>query len=232
MEATEFLLKLAHYFPYYVALVLVPMIVRTILEDLILGIRAEYFETHLRLHVSYEEAFKTFVLVSLYFPLFEELVFRALPLNLFGLPGLVIGSAIWVLMHPAWQLQYLSELPLSKKLAFTATCTLYYSLNAIFYAIVWLNGDGLVALAYHMIHNTWIQAVILAREIELPQIPTPWKKNKYRYVKPIATEIPRPTRRGENSNTELTFVVKRGMRSLEEELEEPQETLIFVKKEG
>ncbi|HID41660.1 MAG TPA: CPBP family intramembrane metalloprotease, partial [Pyrodictium sp.] len=188
MELTELLLKLVYYFPYYVALVLVPMIVRVILEYYI-GVRPEHFERTWDLHTSYEQVFQTFVLTVLYFPLFEELVFSAIPLYLFGLTGLVIGSAVWVLMHPAWQLQHVSDLSLPRKLAFTATCTLYYSINSVFYAIIWLNGDGIIAIIYHMLHNAWLYLAVLAREIELPQIPIP-RRNKYRYIKPIATEVP------------------------------------------
>lgn len=227
MELAEFLVKLAYYFPYYVALVLVPMVVRSVLERCI-GVRPEYFER--MWHVSYEQVFQSSVLTALYFPLFEELVFRAIPLYLFGFPGLVIGSAVWVLMHPAWQLQYISELPLSRKILFTLTTSANYTANAIFYGIIWLNGDGLVAIVYHMLHNTWIYFVVLAREIELPQIPIP-RRNKYRYVKPIATEVPRPQPiEREEELPQLTFVVRKTKRSLEEELEEPVETLTFVKR--
>ena len=114
---TSLLYQLAYYFPYYVILVLVPMIIR-VLAERAMGIRPETFESRvgsiLPLDMAYETAFRTIVLSALYYPLFEELKFRGLPYFFFGSIGVVVGSTVWVLMHPAWQLQYLSAYPLRK----------------------------------------------------------------------------------------------------------------------
>jgi len=138
------LYQMLQYFPWYVALVLAPMVIRILIERA-LGIRPEIFETRISplpmINMSYETAFRTVTLTALYYPLFEELLFRGIPYLLFGTVGAVIGSVVWVLMHPAWQLQALSDFPLWKKIAFTVTAAFYYASSAAFYTMMWLDGE-------------------------------------------------------------------------------------------
>jgi len=242
------LYQLIYYFPWYVGLVLIPMGIRVIIERSI-GIRQEMFEEKafpkisplLPVDLSYEDAFRTITLTVLYFPLLEELVFRGLPYIFFGTLGVMIGSAVWVLMHPAWQLQHISSLPLRKKLVFTVTSTFYYSANAVFYSMMWLNGAGLAAILYHAIHNGWLTFADIIKEIELP---APWKRYKYVRKQPIADETPRilrlfrrrrpgPRKEGGEEEleelTEMRFVVKKPTRSLNDLADEAKE-FMFVRK--
>jgi len=245
--------QLLYYFPYYVGLVLVPMVIRVLIERSI-GIRPEMFESRivpLPINMSYETAFRTIVLTVLYYPLFEELVFRGLPFLLFGTIGLAVGSTVWVVMHPSWQLQYISELPLRKKLMFTATSSGYYIANAVFYGMMWVNGAGLAAILYHIFHNGWLTLGDIIKEVELP---TPWKKYRYIRKRPaVAEESKAPSPRlfrlfrrnqkpkieekdaehGEEEELgtplELKFVVRKTKRSLVDEVEEAR-NLMFVKR--
>jgi len=229
----QILSQLAYYFPYYVGLVLAPMLIRVVVEYA-LGIRPEMFEEKM-FGLSYESAFRSVVLTVLYFPLFEELVFRGIPFMLFGLLGLIVGSIVWVAMHPAWQLQYLSSLPLWKRVAFTISSTFYYSLNTIFYCTLWMNGAGLVAILYHMIHNGWLTFVDIIRKVELP---APWKRYKFTRREPVAEKgLKLPFRRkssgGEEEEEEgvkkpFTFVIRKQSRSLGEEVEEIK--YVFVRR--
>jgi len=159
------------------------MLIRATIERVI-GVRPELFEGS----VSYESTFRNVALSALYFPLFEELLFRGVPFYLFGTIGAILGSIVWVVMHPAWQLQFISSLPLRKKIIFTLSSSGYYVANAIFYCMIWMDGSGLVAILYHMFHNGWLTLANLIREIELP---TPWKQ--YKFVKsPKSEKWPRP----------------------------------------
>jgi len=171
----EIFVQLATYFPWYVFLVLLPMGVRIIVERSF-GIRHEVFRLPPPTGLAYETAFRGLVLVSLYYPFYEEIVFRGMPLYNFGYWGLVAGSVVWTLMHPAWQLQYLAEYPTWKKLLFTATCTFYYACNAVFYGMMWLTGAGIGAILYHVMHNLWLTLIDMFQEVE---VPTPWKKPKF-----------------------------------------------------
>ncbi len=155
-----------YYLPGYVGLVLVPAIIRALVERAF-GIRSE-------LGVSIEGKFTSFVLYVFYYPFFEEVFFRGVPLLLFGLPGLVIGSIVWALLHPVWQVQLVSYLPVSKRILFIITSTFYYLCAAVFYTLVWL-GSGLVAFLYHSLHNGIIVLGEFLREIE-----PPWRRIKFR----------------------------------------------------
>jgi len=181
MTGLDVIAQFLYYFPSYVALVLVPAIIRALVEKYILGIDHRVFSSAvveaLRSSVTYEDAFRAFAVTALFAPLFEEVVFRGIPMMLLGLPGIFVGSAVWVLMHPAWQLQYLRGEPLWKRVGFTLTSAFYYALNAAFYAMLWINGAGLVAILYHMFHNGWLTLVDVTSEavrdirIQLPKLP-------------------------------------------------------------
>jgi len=247
----EILSQLASYFPYYVILVLVPMLIRLGLERLV-GINPDIFQTKVGMPdllptLAYETAFKEFVITALYYPLLEELMFRALPLLFCGDIGLIVGSVVWVLMHPAWQLTYLRGFPLSKKIFFTATTAFYYASCAVFYGMIWLSGAGVVAILYHMIHNGWLTLADIIKKVE---VPTPWKKFRYVSKKPV--EAPMPTlveREREHESKEASegeslfvkryspvetvptlFVKKRGAPPSPSALESFEHPMSFVKK--
>jgi len=239
--AWDVLYQLAYYFPWYVALVLIPMFIRIIIERAV-GIRPEEFEGRADLAVAYETAFRAFVLTVLYYPFFEELLFRGLPYFFFGTPGVALGSFVWVVMHPAWQLQYLSSEPTRKKLVFTVTSTSYYVTNAIFYSMMWVDGAGLTAILYHVIHNGWLTLADMAKEVELP---TPWRRFRYvrkpgapsagvklfrKFKKPEVKPAEEEGSREEAGGKEqLKFVVRKSRKSLAEEAEEARE-YAFVRK--
>lgn len=212
IEGWVILAQLAAYFPYYVLLVLVPMIIRFAIERL-MGIDHEVFEMPpppVRSLFSYEASFREFVHVALYLPFFEELVFRAVPLWLLGAWGLYIGSAIWVLMHPAWQLLYLYGYPTSKKVGYTLTCTFFYTCTAVFYGMMWLAGAGAAAIIYHMAHNLWITAAERLRRVEI-RLGRRKREEEYEFVKPrrAPSRFVFVTRKGEREEVESTVFVRR-----------------------
>jgi len=174
--------QLVFYFPRYVLLVLAPALVRITIERA-LGVRHEEFSLPPPRALAYETAFRSLVLTSLYYPFFEEVVFRGAPLYLFGFWGLVIGSIVWVVVHPSWQLQYLSEYPTWKKVAFTLTTSFYYACNALFYGSMWLEGAGVAAIIYHSAHNTWLTVAEWLKEAEIPSLGRPWGRREPAFVR-------------------------------------------------
>ncbi|MGC8578139.1 MAG: CPBP family glutamic-type intramembrane protease [Thermoproteota archaeon] len=147
---------LIYYFPYYVLLVLVPAVIRSILED---ALKIRYYEDSIAdpftLSVDATSLYRSIVLTGMYFPLFEEVFFRLIPFYFLGAYGLILGDLVWILMHPTWQLEKIEE-DGWKKVAFFFSTTFYYALASVFYSIAWLNGDGIIAILYHMLHNTFI----------------------------------------------------------------------------
>jgi len=166
LEIGELLFQIVYYFPWYVFLVMVPMVLRGLL-DRVFGIRYSIFYLPAPVTLAYETAFRQVTYEVLYLPLFEELVFRAATMYFFGYWGFVVGNIIWVLLHPSWQLQYLRGFPTWKKVAFTLTSVFYYSCCAMFYGMMWLAGAGVAAIAYHVVHNGWLTAFDMMREIEI-----------------------------------------------------------------
>ena len=234
LMGTDLLSALIQYFPYYVALVLIPAIVRTAIEKAI-GIPLERFETSVLplASLSYEEAFRTFVLTALYFPLFEELIFRGIPYALFGTMGVVVGSIVWVAMHPAWQLQYLSGVPLWKRIVFTVTTTAYYACNAVFYSMMWLSGAGLAAIIYHMAHNAWLTLVDMLRNVDI-ELKIPWKKKQYRFIRTEPVARTRHALRNDEDLEELelaTMVFVKRRSSLLDEAEEAKKFMFVRRRE-
>lgn len=180
----DILIKFFEYAPLYVALVLVPAIIRTFIDTVIIKIPASAFmlppSDKKQLTVKYEDAFASVVGTALYAPLVEEMVFRGAPYIFLGFPGLVIGNFIWVLAHPSWQLKYLSGMPTKTKLAFTANTIFYYSCAAIFFSIPWIEGYGILSVIYHIFHNGFIVLGGIFSEVELP---APWKKEESEFFK-------------------------------------------------
>jgi len=184
----DYLVKFFEYMPLYVGLVLVPALIRTVIDTAIIQIRPSTFdlppskprEEKSILMIRYEDAFASFVGTALYAPLIEEIVFRACPYFLLGLSGLIVGNIVWILAHPSWQLRYVSGLPLKKKIAFTINTIFYYSCASIFFSIPWVQGYGLLAIVYHMAHNGILTLGGIFHEIE---IPAPWKKEEAEFFK-------------------------------------------------
>lgn len=237
IDGWTLLYQMIYYFPWYVGIVLIPMVIRVVVERAV-GIRPETFEGSqlwgTNLNASYESAFRAVSITVLYYPLFEELLFRGLPYLFFGFLGVVLGSLVWVVMHPAWQLQYLSAFPLRKKLIFTITSSSYYALSAVFYGMMWVNGAGLAAILYHIIHNGWLTLGDIIKEVELP---TPWKRYRFIRRQPIGEQVPpslrlrkpRLFKKSEEKEPPLHFVVRKSRRSLAEEVEEAK-SFMFVKR--
>ncbi|MEM0459360.1 MAG: hypothetical protein QXZ31_05795 [Thermofilaceae archaeon] len=169
----ELLEQIAWSAPAFVVFVLIPAFIRAS-ADKLLGI-----DYYLRAS-SFEEGFRSFVHTGLFYPLFEELLFRGLPLLLLGSTGMWFATAIWVLMHPAWQLNYLSHAPLSKKLLATATSLVYYVPSGYFYGSLWLGGAGTAALFWHTALNAVITLAEQLREVNLELRELPRKLAKPR----------------------------------------------------
>jgi len=182
----DYLVKFFEYMPLYLGLVLVPALIRSVIDTVVIKINPSTFELppskprNEILSVRYEDAFASFVGTALYAPLVEEIVFRAVPYTLLGLAGLVVGNIVWILAHPSWQLRYVSDLPLKQKLAFTANTIFYYGCASVFFSIPWLQGYGLLAIAYHMAHNGILTLGGIFHEIEFP---APWKKEEAEFFR-------------------------------------------------
>ena len=211
-----------YYLPGYLGLVLVPAVIR-VLAERALGIRIEPVSS---IH-DYEAGFRSFVLHVLYYPFFEEVFFRGIPLALFGLPGLVIGSAVWALLHPVSQLQLVRGNPVSKKILFTITTSFYYACCAVFYSMVWL-ASGIVAFLYHSMHNALVMLTEYLREVE-----PPWHKPKYITPQPLLPRVRKPRAKpatqagGEEQLTFIFVKPKTTLRSLREE--EELSEFLFIK---
>lgn len=190
--------QFVYYLPSYVLLVIAPALFHTFvaIATKIEIIDVDVVEDRVWLvpftrAMTFEGAFRTFFISALLAPLLEELIFRGIPYLLFGVAGIVVGSAVWVLGHPSWQVKYIRTDSLRKKLLFVATSTIYYSCSALFYSMLWLSGAGLLALVYHAFHNGWITLIDITRRIELPPI---WRRYKYVTRRPIGVEEPREPR--------------------------------------
>lgn len=256
---------LVYFLPGYLGLVLVPAIIRSLVERA-LGIAPELYgravgSSH-HAHscgngrhgkgrargryrryahqIEEEGLFARIAIDVLYYPFFEEVFFRGVPLLIMGLPGLVVGSAVWIVLHPVWQVKLVEHLPPRKKALFLLTCSSYYASCAAFYSMVWLASPpltGVVAFVYHSLHNALVTLSAYLREL-----PPPWKKSEFVRPRTVAgggLRIRRGEGRreereeaGEGEEIELeTFMFVRPRRSLkslreEEELGE----LLFVKR--
>jgi hypothetical protein len=219
---SEVLYYFLYFLPGYLGLVLVPAVIR-VLAERALGIRIEPVSS---IH-DYEAGFRSFVLHVLYYPFFEEVFFRGIPLALFGLPGLIIGSTVWALLHPVSQLQLVRGNPVSKKILFTITTSFYYLCCAVFYSMVWL-ASGIVAFLYHSMHNALVMLTEYLREVE-----PPWHKPKYITPQPLLPRIRKPRAKPAtqaSGEEQLTFIFvkpKATLKSLREE--EELSEFLFIK---
>lgn len=207
--------QIAWSLPGFIVFVLAPAVVRFFLDKL-LGIDYYIYGT------SFEDALHSFTLTGLFYPFFEELLFRGIPLLLLGVPGAWLGTIIWAIMHPAWQLRYLAEVPTWKKVAATATSLLYYLPCGYFYVQLWSAGAGGAAIFWHVALNT---SVILSEQVrEL--------KRELSERKDLGEKMTRLWKwRGARLEPKETLFVKRKGEMEEEEREEPLvEGLRFVRK--
>jgi len=67
-----------------------------------------------------------------------------------------------------------------QKIGFTISSAAYYICAAIFFSIPWVQGFGLLAIVYHMMHNGVLTLGGIFSEIELP---APWKKEDVEYFR-------------------------------------------------
>jgi membrane protease YdiL (CAAX protease family) len=216
----EILLAMLYYLPYYIILVLIPALIMGIVLRK-LGISTESIEDPTQLYNSV-------VITGLYFPLFEELVFRGATLLIFGFQGLVIGNIIWVMLHPTHQLREI-ETEEWKKTIFFLSSLLFYSLSAVFYSIIWLDGNGIVAILYHCAHNTFFTLADSIKDIKwrLPRIPKR-KEEGPKFIKRKTS----PVVSGEGlpfEEEETTLFVRRKAGETASPSEEPTR---FVKRKG
>jgi len=251
---------LVYFLPGYLGLVLVPAIIRNLVERA-LGIAPELYgrvvrsagSSHLahscgnggngrrgdrggrggrggraryRRYAHDEEGLFTRVAIDvLYYPFFEEVFFRGVPLLIMGLPGLVVGSVVWIVLHPVWQVKLVEHLPPRKKALFLLTCSSYYASCAAFYSMVWLASPpltGVVAFIYHSLHNALVTLSAYLREL-----PPPWRKSEFVRPRTVAgggLRIRRGKRGGGESEGEGE---ERGEREGAEEIE--FETFMFVR---
>ncbi len=172
----EYLYKFFEYAMLYVLLVLIPALIRVFVDTAVIKIPSSSFQlppSRTSCSIKFEDAYASVVSTALVAPLFEEIVFRGTPYLFFGTVGLVIGSAVWVLAHPSWQLRYITGLPLWKRLAFTINSIFYYSCAAIFFSLPWIQGYPIFSVLFHMLHNG---AIVLGGIFSEVEFPAPWKR--------------------------------------------------------
>lgn len=250
---------LVYFLPGYLGLVLVPAIIRNLVERA-LGIAPELYGRVVRsvgssrhshscgnggngcrgdrgggrssraryrryAHQIEEEGLFTRVAIDvLYYPFFEEVFFRGVPLLIMGLPGLVVGSAVWIALHPVWQVKLVEHLPPRKKALFLLTCSSYYASCAAFYSMVWLASPpltGVVAFVYHSLHNALVTLSAYLREL-----PPPWRKSEFVRPRTVAGGGLR-IRRGEGKSRRSEGEGEGEEREGAEEIE--FETFMFVR---
>ena len=131
------------------------------------GRRKRHYVSYVKSFVPFPRSFETgleqIVVTGLYYPLFEEMVFRGLPYLLgFGVIGVGLGTAIWILMHPVWRLKMLPvNADTGTKLKMFAIDIVDYSIAGAWLSWLWFNGWGVLAVAYHIFHNT----VVISPEV-------------------------------------------------------------------
>lgn len=145
------------YLPHYIYLVLVPAIVRLLVEDW-LGVK--YYPVIFSIVLD-DDKLRFLVYSVVVAPLLEEILFRGLPLYFFGIYGLILGSVAFILLHPLWQVKYV--LP-EYRLKMFLTSLIYYIPSTVFFCLPWINGEGLVAVVYHMLHNLWVSILTIVYE--------------------------------------------------------------------
>jgi len=70
-----------------------------------------------------------------------------------------LGTAIWVLMHPTWRLKMLPvNADTGTKLKMFTIDIVDYSIAGAWLSWLWLNGWGVLAVAYHIFHNFLVVA--------------------------------------------------------------------------
>lgn len=179
----EVLYKFFEYGVLYVLLVLIPAIVRTFVDVAVIKIPTSSFQlppSKISLFIKFEDIYASLVSTALVAPLTEELIFRGVPYLLLGIPGIVVGNAVWILAHPSWQLRYITGTPLWKRVAFTLNAIFYYTCTAVFFSLPWIQGYPIFSIAFHMLHNGVITLGGIFSEIE---IPAPWKKEEAEFFK-------------------------------------------------
>jgi len=201
--------QIAGSIPGFILFVLAPAVLRLMLDKLI-GVDYYIYGA------SFEDALQSLTLTGFFYPFFEELTFRGLPLMLLGQPGAWLGTMIWALMHPAWQLRYLAGIETWKKVAATATSLLYYLPSGYFYLQLWAAGAGTVAIFWHMALNT---TVILSEQVKEY---TSTKRERGAEKKEKGERLPRIWRwRGLKLEPKEPLFVKRKGEEKKEEAETP-----------
>lgn len=238
--SVEIAYQFAMYFPYYVLLCLFPVLGKIAVDMYVLNIdyRRLEVETYkqpkppsLRPFVfpftgalRFENAYQIVAFEVLLMPFAEEMVFRGIPYLLLGNLGVILGSAVWAIAHPAYHLQLLWNRPLKQRLGFALSSLTLFSFFAYFYSLLWISGAFATAVLYHMFHNGWITAAEFAREVELPI-----KRKRFAFVKIEKEEkakprkLPKilkpvkmrekkvaPTTSLEGGEPKFTFIIKEG----------------------
>jgi len=158
---------LAFYTLLYICLCVIPALIRTFIDIKVLKLRNEIFLLP-PATIKFDKYYEGFAVTGLLAPFLEEIAFRGASYLLLGFTGLVIGNIVWILAHPQWQLKYLPpNTPVKTKIGFVLNAIFYYSCASIFFSYAWINGYGLYAVLFHILHNTGILAGSIVTEKKL-----------------------------------------------------------------
>jgi hypothetical protein len=150
----EHILAIIYLFPWYVALDLIPWALLTILKH--------RFEKHFIFDNFSGNKYVDTILHSIE----EEIIFRYFPYAYFGLPGVVVGSIIWGILHI-----YNRGITKQEKLLYLV----YYISVSIFFIYAFIV-DIFAPLFYHVLHNVMIDYM---ERKWLKKIEKSVKKSKY-----------------------------------------------------
>lgn len=150
-------------------------------------------------NVAGEEFYMMAVVAVLVAPLLEEIVFRGIPILIDPSGTLAwFGTVGWALAHPVKEVLYIGLCKPARNLAIlnAVVMSVAFLSSGVFYMLIWLRGFayGVVAIAYHCIHNLIQLSAVLVSEIRRRGRMAKLKNQKRRIEQPLPP-IEQPSKR-------------------------------------